>query len=731
MQHNSWAILFLGLFVGVATNLGLIGAQSYLLSRTDAIYTLYCSIVAGLLFSAFLKKNIFARMKFAKFSALCFVFFIALLIILRMNALPEFYKAILWYGLAVFGFDLLRWIVSELTQRHLDPARAASYFSYSSAFFEGGTILVIFYLKANNIVLTPNQTIGVVIGCCALGLAVLTLYFLPQKNLEIKFSEARETDEKNKSPHLNPLVSFFVLATFLFTIIEVGEEYLVKIVVKDALQNYDSIRAMTETYFSLSSAFIIVLSYVTGRVTQSRRISPVTLLVLEATLMLVLAFLCWLSGSLYVFIIFEILRRVSEYCLYRPGHQMLLSSLVSSLRRRLRSKENYYNYVLAPLLMAGFFYFIDSLLPHDKTKAILVLIFVSALFLLPILFRLRRLYVKFLYELILSGKKAAAIMAAHLLSYLKPQDFVKRMTEVLETSPKKLLRKTIIIGLGFTKNEDSIDVIKREFFSDREEIQIAVLDALQISKQFRAIQFMINIVLDKLKPKTQRVRLNAMSVIGALYGKRAIPFLLNGLDHSDPRVMANTLEVLGQFREKGLIPYFKKYLTSDIPRLRANAILGMARFPGMKIPLRTVLRDSLRDPNLGMKASALYVVGKLREKRLRDDVVALEQDEVCAQNPKITNALAWALISLKNRRGYDRACEIWVKATSTEEMRTFMHFFSLYKIETRYDMIRFLLNQYHNDSEAIKIANERLKKSVYDFHEELEYLKLYSHSLLG
>jgi hypothetical protein len=292
------------------------------------------------------------------------------------------------------------------------------------------------------------------------------------------------------------------------------------------------------------------------------------------------------------------------------------------------------------------------------------------------------------------------------------------------------LRKTIIIGLGFTKNEDSVDIIKREFFSDREEIQIAVLDALQISKQFRAIQFMINIVLDKLKPKTQRVRLNAMSVIGALYGKRAIPFLLNGLDHDDPRVMANTIEVLSQFREKALIPYFKKYLTSDIPRLRANAILGLARFSGMKILCRKALRDALRDQNLTMKASILYAIGKLREKRLRDDVVALGQNEVTAQNPKIANALAWALIHFKDVRGYDRACEIWVKSTSTEEMRTFMHFFSLHKTETRYDMIRFLLNKYRDDEATVQIANERLKKSFYDFHEELEYFKLYRHSSL-
>jgi ABC-type sulfate/molybdate transport systems ATPase subunit len=58
-----------------------------------------------------------------------------------------------------------------------------------------------------------------------------------------------------------------------------------------------------------------------------------------------------------------------------------------------------------------------------------------------------------------------------------------------------------------------------------------------------------------------------------------------------------------------------------------------------------------------------------------------------------------------------------------------MHFFSQHDPETRYDIIKHYVTMYSGDIEAIRRVGEILKNSVYDFHEELQYLKVYSQSV--
>ena len=52
--------------------------------------------------------------------------------------------------------------------------------------------------------------------------------------------------------------------------------------------------------------------------------------------------------------------------------------------------------------------------------------------------------------------------------------------------------------------------------------------------------------------------MNAAKMIAALYGRRAIPFLLNGLTDEDERIVANTLEVLSVFKDPSLDSIFQR-----------------------------------------------------------------------------------------------------------------------------------------------------------------------------
>ena len=69
--------------------------------------------------------------------------------------------------------------------------------------------------------------------------------------------------------------------------------------------------------------------------------------------------------------------------------------------------------------------------------------------------------------------------------------YSEHMGQLLSGDPKHVLRKTIILGLGHIRQDDkTTETILHQFKSDKEEIQIAVLDALKLSNRYETIQFL-------------------------------------------------------------------------------------------------------------------------------------------------------------------------------------------------------------------------------------------------
>jgi len=116
------------------------------------------------------------------------------------------------------------------------------------------------------------------------------------------------------------------------------------------------------------------------------------------------------------------------------------------------------------------------------------------------------------------------------------------MQSLLEHEPGRFLRKTVIVGLGYSRSDSALNTVIREFRSEREEIQLAVLEALQAFRDYRAIQFLVRVTGAQEASRSLQVRMNAGRVIAGLYGKKAIPFLLNGLEDSEPRIVANVVK---------------------------------------------------------------------------------------------------------------------------------------------------------------------------------------------
>jgi len=224
--------------------------------------------------------------------------------------------------------------------------------------------------------------------------------------------------------------------------------------------------------------------------------------------------------------------------------------------------------------------------------------------------------------------------------------------------------------------------------------------------------------------------MNAMAAIGALYGKKSIPFLLNGLDDNDPRTVANALEVLGYFKVNELKPYFLQHVDSDVPRVRANALMGLSHYPDTRKLFEKLVRESFQKADVALVGSLLYVIGQSREKTFLPEIMQMYEVPRVRYDPRLVNVLTWSLIRLNDEHGFDLADEILATGDEKHHM-AFMHFFSQHDAETRYDIIKYFVTQYGSNPEAIRRAGNLLKNSVYDFHEELQYLKVYSESLSG
>ena len=73
----------------------------------------------------------------------------------------------------------------------------------------------------------------------------------------------------------------------------------------------------------------------------------------------------------------------------------------------------------------------------------------------------RNRWVHVLYQFVEKGRRAESVAAVQTLSYLKPTDYHRRMSNLLDEKPSDVLRKTIILGLGNLDEQESTEVIFR------------------------------------------------------------------------------------------------------------------------------------------------------------------------------------------------------------------------------------------------------------------------------
>jgi len=720
---NRFGIILLGTLLGCATNINIIGAQSLLLSQMQPVYTLYLIVASQLLFSFFLKKFRLKKLKFSIFLIVSTIAYILILVSLSLPFLSGPLRNLLWFFLAMFGIRFFNWLVAEIMVRHLDPARAQSYFSLLVTSDEIGTLLAVIGLKTIGKGLDPLQTLYLSIFIFILSVLFIALQFVPKKNLEITFTKKKEAEPAIENHLLRTFILGFILCSIFLSIFRSTEDYLIKVVLKEDLVSFQAIKDMTANYMMIASLIIIPTSFVMGRVIQRKHVSPISLLIFHVLSMFALGTVLLFIQPLYFFIIFEIARRLEQNILYSTANQMVVGSFVGDLRNRLKAIHNFYYNTVVGIAVIFLFSYTQTWKPENQREFLIILILFSLLAAFFVILKLKGTLIKTLRCLVASGHKTATIVAVQSLSFLKPHDYETQMGSLLQLSPKKLLRKTIILGLSYSGTESSVGTIIKEFGSEKEEIQVAVLEALKIANNYRANQFILNILTEREKPKSLQVRINATAIIAAIYNKKAIPFLLNGLENSDPRVVANTLETLSMYKDKDLIPEFIKFSHSAIPRIRANALMGLARFKKSHKMYHKEISSVLKGNAPQMMASILYVIGKMKNTDFKEEILNL-LNSPWKHHPLLQGTLAWALVRIYGTKYFDLVGELLGMPYREKQQVPFLHFFSQLSKVSRFDIIKHLSLKNHQDSIFIKNFGNHLRYSVFDFHEEIEFLHL-------
>jgi HEAT repeat protein len=715
---NPVAVIVLSVLFGAAVGVNFIGAESYLLSVAPPVYAVYAAALAGVAFWFFLSYLNLRHLKFAVFSLIAAAAYAATLLALTSPSIPPLARGAVWFCLAVFAHRFFRWLVAQLVLKHLDPARSQTHLSYLVATYEAGMLGALLAIKAGGAELTPNQAIYVTCAFCAAGLLLVGVQFCPERNFEIHFNRRAVDPPRIDERMFSAVLRAFGFMAFCMGAFKMSEEYLVRAVLKDELGSYEAIRDVVTNYRIAGNALIIASGLAIGALIRRKHLSPVVVLRVMLGATALVAAGAAVSRSLGGFVALEVARWVGENCLWFISSQMVISSFVDDYRGRAGRRQAFFFFVvpLAPLLVL--FTAVQGLETARLRVLLLGLAGLSLAGAAVALSRFRRPLAEALYAFVESGHKAAGVLAVNLLSYLRPKNYEVELERLLARSPKKLLRKNIILSLGYSDELATLDTIIREFESDQEEIQIAVLDALRISQRHKAAQFLTRVTRADVRPKTIRVRINAAHALAAMYGKRSIPVLLQGLEDPDERIVANTLETLAEFRDRGLIPCFERFVGSPVARVRANALMGLARFARTRSAYRERIAEILNGSDRRMLASILYAIGWIRDRAFRAELRAILQSPAL-RDESVDRCLAWALIQTRDPAGAELFTDLL-----TRPAEPFMHFFSQLRRETRMDLVRHAVVTRGRDPRVLEHLEQALHSKVFDFHEELDYFYL-------
>jgi hypothetical protein len=154
------------------------------------------------------------------------------------------------------------------------------------------------------------------------------------------------------------------------------------------------------------------------------------------------------------------------------------------------------------------------------------------------------------------------------------------LTGLLERNPRPVIRKALLSALGRGGHTAVINSILPHVTSDREDVQITAVRALN-HFQGHEVNFFLLKSLREMVRSPGAMRLSVIRTITHRLGRLVVPYLLEVLEsRPDPRVESNAVEILGEIAknedDEDLLGYLTKFLDVQYNRrTRGNAVVAL------------------------------------------------------------------------------------------------------------------------------------------------------------
>lgn len=718
-------LISISFLTGFLVSLQFIKAQAVFLAHYTAKELVFAVVypVALWFFISFAIRKYDFRNKFVKTFIPVFLCAVIVLCSVILRVENNINYVFVWIFMAGLTSELMRWGLYEMLERYVSPSKLGVVFSYQAIAQELGIVTsVAFYALYPHVHLSQ---VSLATACAAVLILLILVTFVNPRRLEFHFIARKSKDFKFFDKAYQPIFISFLLLGLFSGVFRMSQDNLVNDFFKSHTLNQIELQKIISTAMLIGSFLQMIAAFINGRIIEHNRVSPIKVIASMWSFHFIIGGIAIWTQTLWAHILFMSMSK-GLAGFYYPALNRLSGSFKYLSGLTFKS-----NHIFGTIIFAGIVF---AFIPHGQHILPLVLL-VTFIFVLVQLLVLRKRMIPMLEQNIKSQYADESVRAAIGLSYLQPDDYVEKMSEVLHENPSQLLKKQIILGLGYSHDPKSYDLLLDEFRSDKEEIQITVLEALKVAKSYKATKFALDLVLSNRKSLTPRVRLNAAQMIAALYGEKSIPILMLGLQLEDPRQLANVLEALSQFKHPELVEIFKGFANSTTPRVRSNALMGLAQFPSEKEFYRSEILKTLKAPGmeeLGQKISIFYLIGKNKNQEFKEPLTQLLVDQLRdgidyqnldSLNLSYLQTLSWSLLRLGVKEGRDVFFELLKTTYKQPKAMSLLHFMLQLDQSERYDT----LDQWINESESPPTTRDMLidyfEKSGFNLQEEIEYLK--------
>ena len=719
---------FVSFFIGISLAFLLLGAQVAAINHLDPHIALTTFAVANICY-AMVSNNVGrVGIKFASFAALFgFLITIASLILSIFVANDSSYwSATIWAFGSYFSQPLFRWIAQELANRHTNVVDNLKLNRKISQSLELGYILP--FVLALSEVCQPSARGSLWLAALALSIAsfIILINFSVRRKVELPLSSREPPDFVNINSSFKHLL--FATACFLFAIgtFRLFLEYAVRVQIQGMSNSFEDNQKLIGLIYVLSGIGAFMLNQLRGKKLSKYSPSAVKIAILGLVIMFLVAIS--LRKNITGFFVGLAAMEVIARALDRSAFAHILYATGNTVRGHKKAAFRYLQQSMQFILPAILVFLITNKIKseffremHLDLKLSLMGVIVASI--ATLLFFTMRLD-GFLRAMLSEDSKENKTRAILGLEMLQPADFELVLEKILNSSPKKIVAKTAINALSTVHSESSVKLILDQFANGREEIQLAVIQAIRGVRSPTAINFLWRASTGNVGSIAMKARFEATDAMSEIYGAGIVPIIMEGLKDSDDRVVANTIDVLAQFYDKRLVQIFCEFANHPVPRIQANSLLALRKYSKSEKAWRNMMIDRFEKSSQNILPSLLYAMGKSGDRGFCEYIRRLAAKVENVENVSIVErGVAIALISLLDKKGYELFFNIITRKVLNRDVEDAIILFGGVNNEARILTIEYLVEEHARSPRRLGILYSRLKASPLDLHFELALLK--------